>query len=404
MTPADRPRLRPFLEVNEDGPGAAQLVIHDRLRLSHAAFRVSPLQLRLFALLDGTRTLSDLQADAMRLTGGQFVPASFFTELARQLDEALFLDTPRFRRVAESAVRPPACVGAYPEDPGELRQLLHGLFTHPDGAGLPARLGGGPPLRGVLAPHIDYARGGLCYTFAYRELAERTDAALFVLIATSHYSPHRFALTRKHFRTPLGVVPTDGRAVDRLAAHYGDGLFDDEWQAHFPEHSIELEVVFLQYLYEGRRDLRIVPLLVGSFHDCVGAAAPPERRGDIARMVAALRELERAVDEPICYIISGDLAHIGPRFGDAGPLRDDQLAHSHAQDQATLRQLEQASAAGLFNTVAQERDRRRICGMPPAWLALSAAQPARGRALNYGRFVHPRGSESVSFASMVFEG
>ena len=81
--------------------------------------------------------------------------------------------------------------------------------------------------------------------------------------------PRRFTLTRKHFQTPLGIVPTDQGYIDRLVAHYGDGLFEDEVRAHLPEHSIELEVVLLHYLYEGKRDIRIVPLVVGSFEDCV---------------------------------------------------------------------------------------------------------------------------------------
>ena len=47
--------------------------------------------------------------------------------------------------------------------------------------------------------------------------------------------------------------------------------------AHLPEHSIELEVVLLQYLYEGKRPFRIVPLVVGSFHDCVDSGTEPSR-------------------------------------------------------------------------------------------------------------------------------
>src|SRR5205085_8220527 len=122
-----------------------------------------------------------------------------------------------------------------------------------------------------------------------KEIFERTDASLFVIIGTSHYSAQRYTLTRKHFRTPLGVVPTDQAYIDRLVAHYGDGLFDDEL-AHLPEHSIELEVVLLQYLYEGRRPIRIVPLIVGSFHDCVTTGNSPRHADDVARMVAALRQ------------------------------------------------------------------------------------------------------------------
>ena len=57
-------------------------------------------------------------------------------------------------------------------------------------------------------------------------------------------------------------------------------------------------MVFLQYLYEGRRDIRIVPLLVGSFQDCVRGGHDPRARYDIARMVGALQALEREAGEP----------------------------------------------------------------------------------------------------------
>src|SRR5262249_34028540 len=150
---------------------------------------------------------------------------------------------------------------------------LERLFTCPGGPGFPEP----PPgkngqrdgrLRAALIPHIDYNRGGISFAWGFKEVAEQTDASLFVIIGTSHYSLSRFTLTRKNFKTPLGIVPTDQEYIDKLIARYGDGLFDDEL-AHLPEHSIELEVVFLQYLYEGRRNIRIVPLLVGPFADCV---------------------------------------------------------------------------------------------------------------------------------------
>src|SRR5205823_6661922 len=111
---------------------------------------------------------------------------------------------------------------------------------------------------------------------------------------------HRFTLTRKDFQTPLGIVPTDQEYIDRLVGHFGGGLFDDEWLAHLPEHSIELEVVLLQYLNLGRRPIRIVPLVVGSFFDCIAIGIQPTTRPDIARMVAALRRAEADTPEPVC--------------------------------------------------------------------------------------------------------
>jgi MEMO1 family protein len=64
---------------------------------------------------------------------------------------------------------------------------------------------------------------------------------------------------------------------------------------------------------------------------------------------------------------------------------------------------ERVDLEGYFGVIAQERDERRICGLPPTWLALAAARPARGRLVHYQQYVHPEGFESVSFASMVFE-
>src|SRR5205085_8447171 len=210
--------------------------------------------------------------------------------------------TPRFRQAIAAPVRPARHVGScYAADPAALREQLAGYFTQRGGPGLPRSVRPDGSLRVALIPHIDYRWGGVSYAWAFKEIVERTDAALFVIVATSHYSQHRFTLTRKHFQTPLGIVPTDGQFIDRIVHHYGDGLFDDEWLAHLPEHSVELEAVFLRYLYEGRRDVRIVPLVVGSFHDCVLAHQMPMERSDITRMVEALRRAAAETREPICW-------------------------------------------------------------------------------------------------------
>jgi AmmeMemoRadiSam system protein B len=282
-----------------------------------------------------------------------------------------------------------------------LRNQLQRFFTGRGGSGVPADARPDGKLRAALVPHIDYQRGGAAYTWAFKEIFERSAASLFVIIGTSHYSSHRFTLTRKNFRTPLGIAPTDQEYVDRLVKQYGDGLFDDE-VAHLPEHSIELEVVFLQYLYSGKRPIRIVPLVVGSFQDAVESAQSPSGLEDIERMIRALRQAESETAEPICYIISGDLAHIGPKFDDPEPVREPLLKFSMEQDRALLRHAEAVDAQAYFQLIAGERDRRRICGLPPTYTVLEAAQPTSGKLLHYDQYVHPRGYESVSFASVAF--
>jgi AmmeMemoRadiSam system protein B len=279
--------------------------------------------------------------------------------------------------------------------------LFRSHFVAEGGPGLPKYSENAAGLRAVLAPHIDYRRGGVSYAWAFKEVLERCDASLFVIIGTSHYSQERFTVTRQNFKTPLGIAPVDQAFVDQIETHYGDEIYNDPF-AHYPEHSIELEVVYLQYLYENIRPFRIVPILVGSFRDCVEAEVSPTAQSDIRRMILALKEAEKAAGESVCYIISGDLAHIGPKFGDPEPVNEAQLTHSRSQDQELIRSAARLDLNAYFDRIAKEDDSRRICGLPPTVVALAAAEPASGRALDYGQYVHPQGHESVSFASIGF--
>jgi AmmeMemoRadiSam system protein B len=404
-TPLDRPCLRPGLAAARDDRDHSAIVVFDQFRLSRQLLRVSPREFTWMQWLDGSKTLRDVQAAAMRESGGALVPIEPLLALVEKLDTALFLDGPRFEAYLTAPVREPSCLGCYPEDADELRRKLTGYFTGDGGPGLPEKHDRNgtprPSVRALLAPHIDYLRGGVSYAWAYKELAERTDTSLFVVVGTSHYSGERFTLTRQNFKTPLGVVETDQKFVDRLVEHFGSGLFDDPL-AHVPEHSIELEVVFLQYLFEKVRPIRIVPLVCGSFQDCVESGDEPAKSDDVGRMIAALRKAEAEAGEPICYVISGDLAHIGPKFGDPARVSESQLTVSRVQDEALIERAEKVDAAGYFRVIEQEGDTRRICGLPPTYVVLQASTPTSGKLLHYGQYVHPRGHESVSFASMAF--
>ncbi|MFL5343006.1 MAG: AmmeMemoRadiSam system protein B [Gemmataceae bacterium] len=391
-----RPSLRPGLAAQpHDDPRF--MVVWDQLRISRNTLQVPRALFTCMQRMDGERSLTDLQN-----LDGTLVPLDALSHLLRHLDEALFLAGPRFDAALAEPVRSPACIGCYSGEPAKLREQLRQTFLMPGGPGLPGEPKPDGRLRAALLPHIDYARGGPSYPFGFKEIVERSDASLFVILATSHYSPNRFTLTRKHFKTPLGLVPTDQAYIDRLVKHYGDGLFDDPF-AHYPEHSVELEVVYLQYLYENVRPIRIVPLVVGSFHDCVEGDINPRHMPDVRRMIEALKAVEAETPEPVCYVISGDLAHIGPKFRDPDPMAEPLLTHSREQDHVLIRKAEAVDANGYFEVIRDEQDRRRICGLPPTFVVLEAVQPKAGRLLSYGQYVHPRGFESVSFASMAFD-
>ncbi|MBA4191419.1 MAG: AmmeMemoRadiSam system protein B [Planctomycetaceae bacterium] len=396
-----RPKLRDNLaaEPHEEG----NFLLHDPLRIGRPVV-LSPLAVEVAQRFDGELSVVEIVTALTAKFPGAEVSVEAISGLVTALDDASLLDSPNLHARFTGPVRQPVCF-EMPGDPAALRDELTELFTAPNGPGMPTvpeKPGGSRgKLRAVLAPHMDYGRGNITYGHAFAELIQSTDARVFVIVATSHYSGHRFTLSRQHFATPLGVVETDQGYVNRIVEHYGEGLFDDPL-AHVPEHSIELEAVLLQFLLADRRPFKIVPLLVGSMHDCIHRKTDPANAADLARMVSALRAAEAACSEPVCYLISGDLAHIGPKFGDKRKAAGPWLDESKAKDADILKSLEAATAGAFFEGIAAEQNKRRICGLSPTWLTLEVTKPRTGKVLHYQQFVHPQGKESVSFAAAAF--
>lgn len=361
--------------------------------------------------LDGTRTVPEVAADLAE--AGVSVSVSTVADLVDRLAEIGVIDTPEYRRrkreieeaFLAAPVREPVCAGSvYSDDPDTLRAELRELFTTEGGPGLPDSSKPSGSLRGILTPHMDYRRGRTIYPHAWKELAEHADPTLALVIATSHYSARRFILTRKSFRTPLGIVPNATRYTDALAEFVGGNPFDDEL-AHKPEHSIELELPLLQFLFEDRRTIPIVPVLIGSFHDTLGEPMGPSARADIGRLVAGLKKIEElalAAGERVVWICSGDLAHIGPKFGDPWKIDSARSLTCRRADEAVLDAFRSGRADALHQAVAAVGDERRLCGFPPGWTMLEAMGPTVGRVKGYDQFVDPYGFEIVSFAAIGF--
>ncbi|MEX2114900.1 MAG: AmmeMemoRadiSam system protein B [Pirellulales bacterium] len=392
---------------------------------------VLPYQAALLAsLMDGSRTLAELQL-VLQDRIKQPVALADVEGVVRALDERNFLDTEQFRRLwkleieryLNLRVRPAAHVGgAYAEDPAALRQQLAALFTDPKGPGevtvldttVVDRTNGNASaisgtLRGIISPHIDLRRGGLSFAWAYKKLAEESDADLFIILGTGHNPMrNRFALTKKDFDTPLGAVETDRTFVARLAARMAAtpggqdiSLYGDEL-AHRQEHSIEFQALFLQYLLGDRRPFKIVPILTGSFHEFVAAKTSPGSSPEVAGFVSALRGAVAEYKGRVCFIASADLAHIGRRYGDQALLDAARLQQQSETDRRLMAAACAPDADAFFQQIAERDDRDRVCGLSPIYTMLAATQPQRGELLRYDQAVELDGTSCVSFASAAF--
>jgi MEMO1 family protein len=363
--------------------------------------------IEILALFDGVHDVAAVQA-AIEREHGESVTGEQIGKLIAALDEHGFLDSPAFaarRAGVDQAFLSGAtrlahhAGGAYPAEPERLRAAMDDFFTSPTGPGPvePFRGGG---VRGLIAPHIDFHRGGPAYAWGYRDLAERGDADLFLIFGTCHAGmAHPFALTAKDYDTPLGPAVVDRDFVRALAARARQDCFASE-PAHRNEHSIEFQAVFLQYLYGNRRKITIVPVLTSFVHEALARGAGPEDDPRVPAFLDALRDTVAASGRRVAFIAGADLAHMGPRFGDPAPITPGELAVIDREDRRMLAAVEAGDAAGFFESVRRDGDRRRICGLSPIYTLLRALEGAPGSLRQYGQWPDPQGV--VTFASVVF--
>ena len=170
---------------------------------------------------------------------------------------------------------------------------------------------------------------------------------------------------------------------------------------HEREHSIELQAVFLRYLFADRRDVRIVPVLASFAHEAMHRGLRPDDDPRVPRFLDALAETIAAGGQRVALIAGADLAHMGPRFGDPEPVGGPELARIEREDTAMLEPVEAGDAQAFFDSVAADGDRRRICGYSPIYALLRSLGRVSGRVTRYGQWPDPNGI--VSFASVVFE-
>ena len=363
----------------------------------------------LLQMFDGKHTVAELREGFRRATGHDLDEAEI-RGLIAELDAAGYLETPEFatrrerilREFREAPTRAAAHMGAYTADAAALPGFLGKFFGDPRGPGKP------PPermkpgrIRGILAPHIDFHRGGACYAHAYGTLAAACSAETFVILGTAHKCPaSMYTATRKAYETPLGPAAVDTEFVDELAGRWkGGDLFADEY-FHRSEHSIEFQAVCLKWLF-GKRPFRIVPILVSSMHEYVGKGTDPLADPGIAGFIDALRQTAGA-RKKVCFIGAVDLAHVGAKFGDKDPVTEDLLKKIEEEDRASLAKAETMDAGGFFRSIADVGDWRKVCGLSAITTLLAAIDAKKGKVVRYDRFADLENHEVVSYTAMEF--
>jgi AmmeMemoRadiSam system protein B len=364
----------------------------------------------LLELCDGTRDESELRA-ALAVRAGIRLAPTALEQILAQLDDALLLDNERFAQVYTAALqkfrtapwRPPGLAGInYPADPDELRDTLQGYINSvPD----IVQQTDDHLIRGLVSPHIDYQRGGLVYAQVWARVAKAIrEAEIAIIFGTDHLSEEDgLTLTRQHYATPWGVLPTAHHVVEAMAQTMGGEVAFRNELHHRVEHSIELAAVWLHYLLGERRDspCELVPILCGSFQRFVTGDDQPRQDATTSTAMEALRAA--TTSSRTIVVAAGDLAHVGPAFGDSYPIDFVGRAKLTAADQQLMAAICTGSAEAFFQRVEEEQDRRRICGLPPIYLTLRYLDGAKGEITGYIQCpADQRSTSLVSICGIVF--
>ena len=266
----------------------------------------------------------------------------------------------------------------YPGSRAALEAQVDGFFAAAKVKELPGKV------VGIVSPHAGYRYSGQCAAYGYKAL-KPGDCDVVVVMAPSHRMAFRGAsvLDVDAYKTPLGLVPTDREACESLRK---SPLFSNVPQAHAMEHSLEIQLPFLQ-----RRlgEFKLVPIVIGRF----GTGDFPTAATAIRDSVAGRRAL---------FVASSDFTHYGARFG-YRPFTDDVQERLKKLDMGAVDYILAKDMGGFVDY--KERTGITCCGWQPIATLIAISEDTwRPELLHYYTSGQMTGDwdSSVSYVSLVF--
>ena len=355
-TDSPLPRMRHVDVIPVELQGRRAFCIRDPLAFAPEPLVLGTAGLFIASHLDGRHTADQVRAAVLRQFPGSDVGLPEIRHLLGSLSKGCYLDdrvaATRIARVRaefeRAEVRPAWHAGAaYPHDPRELAAMLDRFFAAPtrteDGA---VPVNSAHQLAAVMCPHIDLRAGGEVYPPAFTALAEAAvgepPIELYVILGVAHNGgtePGKsFAIaTDKHYVTPLGQAHTERGVIKDWSHRAGRDVTEQQW-LHRTEHSVEFPMLFLQYVQAHAELPRyaVVPVLLGGVDRYLHAGEDPLQAPEITAELTALRAAVRASGKRALYLLSVDLAHIGPKFGHRERVDDAAAAACEQADRKLL--------------------------------------------------------------------
>ncbi len=224
----------------------------------------------------------------------------------------------------------------------DLDKQLRGCFESKFGPGALPTSRRDKRLIGIISPHAGYAFSGPGAAWAFKEIAESRFPDLFIMLGLSH-SGFPTCVSLEDWETPLGIVKNDRGFGKSL------GILINE-NAHQHEHSIEVQLPFLQFVNKDRlNDIRICPIIASE------DMAYREIAGKIADTI------KQAKKEAV-IIASSDFTHYGFSYGYV-PFTDNIKENMYKLDREAIAHILNLNPGQFLNYI--DKTNATICGKYP---------------------------------------
>jgi AmmeMemoRadiSam system protein B len=395
-----KPKLRPIEAFPLDGETAGMIGVRDPSNLSPAILTVSPGALQLIVMMDGQTTCDQIRAKFLA-TFGQVVTTQTLDTVVQQLEQAHLLEGESFEafyasllegyRTQPTRSMPSAAQQGIVDDSGDVfRKILSEVE--------PRRLPGEP--KGIIAPHLDYSRGRPCYAAAYATLQGRSIPDRVVILGTNHFGRSTsVVLTGKDFETPFGITPCDRELVHRLESRC-EGLRDYEFD-HAREHSIELQVAWLQHLFGSDR-FKMVPVLCPDLCGPTGTKPADGKGVDLADFARVLGEEIVADGRDTLLVAGADLSHVGMFFGEERKLDEAYLGEVRQRDLRVLDAIEANDPQAFLRCIRDGGNPTHVCSTGCIFTLTTALPDAAATILDYHQAVVEKLQNCVTCAAVAF--
>ncbi len=388
------PALRQFQAWPVKQKGEQYVALRDPYMLTKQTMVVPSNVFGVIQRIDGNTLASEI-AKATK------APADKFIDLLEKLDHAGLLWGPTATKLEKETLSLFQENGGFPirssESLGETeeacRDQLQAWFSETEDPEFEK------PIKGIVAPHLDYARGWPNYASAYFSWQGTEKPDRVVILGTNHFGEgDGVVLSTLGFSTPLGDCPIDNTIVNALVEEFGEGVTKDLID-YAAEHSIELQLPWIQHCFG---NVPIVAALIPCpLIEMIDDAEVDNVRTSTADFIPALRTILKEVGGTTFVVASADLSHVGQQFGEPRPVDDQRKFDVERHDREMMTKFISNDADEFIAAMKWHNNSTHWCSIGNMSAAIGLVQPSEIELIDYRQACDDRGIALVSSCAMA---